>query len=128
MNIIKKYSSVGTEKENATAKDHQAVDTDYMQNIITPSQKEIDDFVSDLFTTWKVANGQRHTLALSIIGYLKRMKWSPDSIYKALQDMVDITGVGQEHIAQIKYALNHTGNEYGYTTIKKIRDSLFPNT
>ena len=120
MKIVTKYAAVKEEPE-----ENASQSTFVYDGAIRPPEDDIKAVVEDVLYIWKSANGQRHILALAVIGYLKRKQWDYASIKKVITTLVDMTGTGSEHIPQVKYCLEHKGKEYGYTTIQKIKNDVF---
>ncbi|MEM4040993.1 MAG: bifunctional DNA primase/polymerase [Ignisphaera sp.] len=124
MSVIEKYTAiVSSEPKNIHHKTQ--VNEKYGIDTLAPPANEVDSFVYDMIPVWKRANGMRHTLTLAIIGDLKRRKWDRQHIYSVIQSLIELTGEGKEHLAQVDYCLSHTGKEYGHTMLQKLKNEIF---
>jgi len=89
---------------------------------VTP--KQVEELISTLSETWQRANHMRHTLTLAIIGVCEKWRWDKGSVEKVISGLIQRTGVGYEHLAQVKYAYGRGGRKYGLPTIKKIMETV----
>ena len=86
------------------------------------SQEEIEKTTTGLMDVWSKADGVRHELSLSIIGYHKKQGWPEKAIKQVVDNLIQRSGEGQEHSSQVRLAYPHEGNEYGLPTIKEIAE------
>jgi len=86
------------------------------------TSEQIEKLVSRLSETWEKANHLRHILTLAVIGTCEKWGWDQGSIEKVMRGLVQRTGIGCEHLAQVKYAYGWGSRKYGLPTIKKIME------
>jgi len=89
---------------------------------VTPRQ--VEELISALSETWRRANHLRHVLTLAIIGTCEKWGWDRGSIDRVMRGLVQRTGIGYEHSAQVKYAYGRGGRKYGLPTIQKIMEAM----
>jgi len=89
---------------------------------VTPEQ--IEEMISALSETWQKANHLRHVLTLAIIGTCEKWAWDKGSVEKVENGLIQRTGIGYEHLVQVKYAYGRGGRKYGLPTIKKIMEAV----
>ncbi len=86
--------------------------------------KHASDEISDI---WAKAEHRRHDLTLALIGYLEKQGWTEDNIKSLISILVEKTGKGREHVAQVHYSYGKTGKEgktKGLPTIIEIEGEL----
>jgi len=88
------------------------------------TSKQIEEMISALSETWRRANHMRHVLTLAIIGACEKWGWDKGSVEKVMSGLIQRTGIGYEHLAQVKYAHGRGGRKYGLPTIKKIMEAV----
>ena len=86
--------------------------------------RQVEELISALSETWRRANHLRHVLTLAIIGTCEKWGWDRGSIDRVMRGLVQRTGIGFEHLAQVKYAYGRGGRKYGLPTIKKIMEAV----
>jgi len=85
---------------------------------------QVEELISELTSTWARANHLRHVLTLSIIGTCEKRRWDQKSVESVVEGLIMRTGVGQEHLIQVKYAWGKSGRKYGIPTLKKIMEGV----
>jgi len=86
--------------------------------------RQVEELISALSETWQRANHMRHILTLAIIGTCEKWKWNKGSVEKVISGLIQRTGIGHEHLAQVKYAYGRGGRKYGLPTIKKVMEAV----
>ena len=86
--------------------------------------RQVEELISALSETWQKANHMRHVLTLAIIGTCEKCAWDKGSVEKVISGLIQRTGIGHEHLAQVKYAYGRGGRKYGLPTIKKIMEAV----
>jgi len=89
---------------------------------VTPEQ--IEEMISALSETWQKANHLRHVLTLAIIATCEKWAWDKGSVEKVVNGLIQRTGIGYEHLVQVKYAYGRGGRRYGLPTIKKVMEAV----
>jgi len=85
---------------------------------------QVEELISELTSTWARADHLRHVLTLSIIGTCEKGKWDQKSVESVVEGLITGTGVGQEHLVQVKHAWGKNGKRYGIPTLKKIMEAV----
>jgi len=85
---------------------------------------QVEELISELTSTWARANHLRHVLTLSIIGTCEKRRWDQKSVEGVVEGLIMRTGVGQEHLIQVKYAWGKSGRKYGIPTLTKIMEAV----
>ena len=86
--------------------------------------RQVEELISALSETWQKANHMRHVLTLAIIGTCEKWKWNKGSVEKVISGLIQRTGIGHEHLPQVKYAYGRGGRKYGLPTIKRIKEAV----
>jgi len=86
--------------------------------------RRVEELISALSETWRKANHLRHVLTLAIIGTCEKWGWDQGSIDRVMSGLIRRTGIGDEHLAQVKYAYGRGGRRYGLPTIKKVMEAV----
>jgi len=86
------------------------------------TSRQVEEMISALSEAWRRADHIRHILTLAIIGTCEKWGWDQASIDRVMSGLIQRTGIGYEHLAQVRYGYGRGGRKYGLPTIQKIME------
>ena len=88
------------------------------------SDTQIEEQRDQLLDLWIKADGLRHILTLSIVGYYQKKGWSLENIEALVSMLVRLSKKGEEHLKTLSSAYNGTGNKWGLPMILSIEKEV----
>lgn len=88
------------------------------------SDHQIEEQVVQFLDLWIKADGMRHNLTLSIVGYYQKKGWALENVEELVSRLVKLSGKGDEHLKTIDSAYNGTGNKWGLPMILSIEKEV----
>lgn len=88
------------------------------------SGSQIEEQRDQLLDLWIKADGMRHNLTLSIVGYYQKKGWALDDIETLVSALVQLSKKGDDHLKTLISAYNGTGNKWGLPMILSIEKEV----
>ena len=88
------------------------------------TDKQIDEQVQQLLDLWTKADGHRHDLTLSLVGFYQKRGWELADIDTLFKELVGISKKGEEHLKTISNAFYSNSHKWGLPMILAIEKEV----